>query len=99
MLGRKRLTSNWPCIRTAAVRDGDHYVVGGAKMFISNGRNRDLLVVATTTSPDEHKGLTLLVIDGYSCLIALMQRVAATSGSRAGAGSNRDRADSGPRAP
>jgi len=47
------------------VRDGDHYVVGGAKTFISNGRNRDLLVVATTTSPDEHKGKTLLVIDGY----------------------------------
>jgi hypothetical protein len=70
-----------------------------AKMFISNGRNRDLLVVATTTSPDEHKGLTLLVIDGYSCLIARMQRVAPASGSRAGAGSNRDRADSGPRAP
>ena len=52
----------WP--RTAAVRDGDHSVVTGGKTFISNGRNRDLLVVATTTSPDEHKWLTLLVIDG-----------------------------------
>jgi alkylation response protein AidB-like acyl-CoA dehydrogenase len=86
-------------IRTAAVRDGDHYVVGGAKTFMSNGRNGDLFVVATRTSPDEHKGRTLLVIDGYSCLIALMQRVAAASGSRSGAGSNRNRADSRPRAP
>lgn len=50
-------------IRTSAVRDGDHYVVNGSKTFISNGQNGDLFVVATRTSDDPHKGLTLLVVD------------------------------------
>ncbi len=50
-------------IRTTAVRDGDHYVVNGAKTFISNGQNGDLFVVAVRTSPDRHKGLSLLVVN------------------------------------
>ncbi|MEU6561317.1 acyl-CoA dehydrogenase family protein [Nocardia nova] len=49
-------------IRTTAVRDGDHYIVNGSKTFISNGQNGDLFVVAARTSPDPHKGLTLLVV-------------------------------------
>ncbi len=51
-------------IRTTAVRDGDEYVVDGAKTFISNGQNGDLFVVAARTGPDRHGGLTLLVVDG-----------------------------------
>ncbi|OBF24432.1 acyl-CoA dehydrogenase [Mycobacterium kubicae] len=51
-------------IRTTAVRDGDHYVVNGAKTFISNGQSGDLFVIAARTSPDRHKGLTLLVVEG-----------------------------------
>ncbi|BBZ46106.1 acyl-CoA dehydrogenase family protein [Mycobacterium parmense] len=50
-------------IRTSAVRDGDEYVVNGAKTFISNGQSGDLFVVAVRTSPDRHKGLSLLVVD------------------------------------
>jgi alkylation response protein AidB-like acyl-CoA dehydrogenase len=50
-------------IRTTAVRDGDHYVVNGAKTFISNGQTGDLFVVAVRTSPDRHKGLSLLVVE------------------------------------
>jgi long-chain-acyl-CoA dehydrogenase len=50
-------------IRTTAVRDGDHYVVNGAKTFISNGQTGDLFVVAARTSPDRHKGLSLFVVD------------------------------------
>ncbi|HWS93324.1 MAG TPA: acyl-CoA dehydrogenase family protein, partial [Mycobacterium sp.] len=50
-------------IRTAAMRDGDHYIVNGAKTFISNGQNGDLFVIAVRTSPDRHKGLSLLVVD------------------------------------
>jgi alkylation response protein AidB-like acyl-CoA dehydrogenase len=50
-------------IRTAAVRDGDCYVVNGAKTFISNGQSGDLFVIAVRTSPDRHKGLSLLVVD------------------------------------
>jgi alkylation response protein AidB-like acyl-CoA dehydrogenase len=50
-------------MRTSAVRDGDCYVVNGAKTFISNGQSGDLFVVAVRTSPDRHKGLSLLVVD------------------------------------
>ena len=50
-------------IRTTATRDGDHYVVNGAKTFISNGQTGDLFVVAARTGADRHKGLSLLVVD------------------------------------
>ncbi|AFC45870.1 MULTISPECIES: acyl-CoA dehydrogenase family protein [Mycobacterium] len=50
-------------IRTTAVRDGDDYVVNGAKTFISNGQVGDLFVIAVRTSPDRHQGLSLLVVD------------------------------------
>jgi alkylation response protein AidB-like acyl-CoA dehydrogenase len=50
-------------IRTAALRDGDHYVVNGAKTFVSNGQNADLVIVAVRTAPDRHKGLSLVVVD------------------------------------
>lgn len=50
-------------IATRAVRDGDHYIVDGAKTFISNGQNADLVVTAVRTSEDRHQGLSLLVIE------------------------------------
>ncbi|MEH3131819.1 MAG: acyl-CoA dehydrogenase family protein [Mycolicibacterium neoaurum] len=50
-------------IRTRAVRDGDHYVINGAKTFISNGQNCDLVIVAARTSDDRHKGLSLFVVE------------------------------------
>ncbi|KMS75974.1 acyl-CoA dehydrogenase [Streptomyces viridochromogenes] len=53
-------------IRTAAVRDGDHYVVSGAKTFITGGLLADLVIVVarTSTDPDERRaGLTLLVVE------------------------------------
>ncbi|MFI7666123.1 acyl-CoA dehydrogenase family protein [Nocardia sp. NPDC049526] len=50
-------------IATTAVCEGDIYVVNGSKTFISNGQNADLVVVAVRTSPDKHRGLTLLVIE------------------------------------
>jgi alkylation response protein AidB-like acyl-CoA dehydrogenase len=51
-------------IRTSAVRHGEHYLVDGAKTFISNGINADLVVVAVRTDPAQpHRGLTLLVVE------------------------------------
>ena len=50
-------------IRTSAVLDGDHYVVNGAKTFITNGINADLVITAVRTSEDRHQGLTLLVLE------------------------------------
>jgi alkylation response protein AidB-like acyl-CoA dehydrogenase len=50
-------------IRTRAVRDGDHYVVDGAKTFITNGVNADLVVVAVRTGEHPHRGLSLVVVE------------------------------------
>jgi alkylation response protein AidB-like acyl-CoA dehydrogenase len=38
-------------LRTTAVLDGDHYVLNGAKTFISNAPIADLLLVFATTNP------------------------------------------------
>ena len=48
-------------IRTSAVDAGDHFVVNGAKTFITNGQNADLVITAVRTSSDRHRGLTLMV--------------------------------------
>ena len=50
-------------ITTRARRDGDHYVVDGAKTFISNGQNADLVVVVARTGEHPHRGLSLLVVE------------------------------------
>lgn len=51
-------------IRTTAVRDGDHYVLDGAKTFITNGHHCDLVVVAAKTDASRGAaGTTLFVVD------------------------------------
>ncbi|MFT3871616.1 MAG: acyl-CoA dehydrogenase family protein [Nocardioides sp.] len=50
-------------IRTRAVRDGDHYVIDGAKTFITNGINADLVITAVRTGDDPHRGLSLVVVE------------------------------------
>ena len=51
-------------IATTAVRDGDEYVVNGAKTFITNGINSDLVIVVCKTSPDGGRnGMSLLVVE------------------------------------
>ncbi|OLL72725.1 Butyryl-CoA dehydrogenase [Pseudonocardia sp. Ae168_Ps1] len=56
--------SDLASMTTTAVREGDHYVVNGAKTFITNGINADLVVVAVKTDPSQkHKGMSLLVLE------------------------------------
>jgi alkylation response protein AidB-like acyl-CoA dehydrogenase len=53
-------------IRTTAKRDGDHYVVNGAKMWITNARYADPLPVLVKTDPSAspaHKGMSVLLIE------------------------------------
>jgi alkylation response protein AidB-like acyl-CoA dehydrogenase len=50
-------------IRTSATADGDDLIVNGAKTFITNGINADLVITAVRTSPDKYKGLTLVIIE------------------------------------
>jgi alkylation response protein AidB-like acyl-CoA dehydrogenase len=57
--------SDLKAIRTKATRDGDDYVINGQKVFISNGQNCDLLVLATKTdSVAGAKGVTLFLVEG-----------------------------------
>ena len=51
-------------MRTVAVRDGDHYVINGAKNFITHGRSGHVAVVIVRTGEvgDSH-GMTAFVIE------------------------------------
>jgi alkylation response protein AidB-like acyl-CoA dehydrogenase len=51
-------------IKTRAVRDGDDWILNGAKTFITNGINSDLIIVVARTDPDAgSKGFSLLVVE------------------------------------
>ena len=59
--------SDLAAVQTRAIRDGDEYVVNGAKTFISNGQLADLVVVVVKTDPDAdppHRGISLLLVEG-----------------------------------
>jgi alkylation response protein AidB-like acyl-CoA dehydrogenase len=56
--------SDLKSISTTGTRDGDDFVVRGAKTFISNGRTATHVIVAARTEPVEGaKGLSLLVVE------------------------------------
>jgi alkylation response protein AidB-like acyl-CoA dehydrogenase len=56
--------SDVAAIRTTARRDGDEYVINGAKTFITNGARADFIVLVAKTDPDRaHDGMTLFVVD------------------------------------
>jgi long-chain-acyl-CoA dehydrogenase len=56
--------SDLASITTTARREGDHYVVDGAKTFVTNGINADLVITAVKTDPGRrHKGMSLLVLE------------------------------------
>jgi acyl-CoA dehydrogenase len=51
-------------ITTRAVRDGDEYVLTGAKTFITNGSQAGLVIVAAKTDPQQGAhGVSLLVVE------------------------------------
>jgi alkylation response protein AidB-like acyl-CoA dehydrogenase len=62
-------------LKTRAVRDGDHYVVNGQKIWTTNGDTADWVWLAVRTDPDAppHKGITMLLVPttepGYSCTL------------------------------
>ncbi|MDR2991250.1 MAG: acyl-CoA dehydrogenase family protein [Burkholderiaceae bacterium] len=53
-------------LKTTAVRDGDHYVVNGEKIFITSGMRADFITAAVRTDPSIKgaEGISALVIDG-----------------------------------
>ena len=52
-------------IRTRAVRDGDHYVLNGSKIWITNGRIADMIVVFAVTDPSlgARGGVTAFIVE------------------------------------
>ena len=58
--------SDLKAVRTRARRDGDHYVVDGSKVFITNGHTAGLLLVVVRTGDPAAtgaKGVSLLVME------------------------------------
>jgi citronellyl-CoA dehydrogenase len=50
-------------IRTRAVRDGDHWVINGSKIFITNTANADWLCLLAVTDPDAgYRGYTQIIV-------------------------------------
>ncbi len=59
--------SDLAAVQTRALRDGDEYVLNGAKTFISNGQIGNLFVVVAKTDPDAdppHRGISLILVEG-----------------------------------
>ncbi|MGW9266241.1 acyl-CoA dehydrogenase family protein [Gordonia terrae] len=52
-------------LTTTAVRDGDHYVVNGQKIFTTGGHDADYIWLAVRTDRDapKHKGISILIVD------------------------------------
>ncbi len=52
-------------LRTTAVKDGDHYVVNGQKIFTSGAHYADHIWLAARTDPDakRHRGISMLIVD------------------------------------
>ena len=50
--------------KTRAVRDGDHWIINGSKMFTSNAHNAHYVFLITNTDPDgpKHKSLTMFLV-------------------------------------
>lgn len=56
--------SDVAAITTSATRDGDRFLINGAKTYITSGYRADFVVVALKTSPTlGHKGISLVVVE------------------------------------
>lgn len=51
-------------MKTSAKEDGDHYILNGSKIFITNGGIADIYVIFAVTDPDsKHKGTTAFIVE------------------------------------
>jgi alkylation response protein AidB-like acyl-CoA dehydrogenase len=65
-------------VQTKAVRDGDHYVVNGQKMWVHDARiyKYTLLMARTDTKSVREKGLSLLLLDNKSPGVTVVPQLA-----------------------
>src|SRR5258708_2691591 len=70
--------SDLAAVQTTARRDGDHYVVNGSKIFISNGQIADLVIVVCKTDPKvnpPHKCVSLILVHSTApCFVRRRKR-------------------------
>jgi alkylation response protein AidB-like acyl-CoA dehydrogenase len=74
-------------MRTRAVRDGDHYVLSGHKLWITNAGVSDIYTVFAKTDPDAgHRGISCFVVEksfpGFS--VSKLERKLGVRGSPTG---------------
>lgn len=51
-------------LKTTAVEDGDHFVLNGAKLWITNANEADIFLVMANVNPDAgYKGITAFVVE------------------------------------
>ena len=55
--------SDLKALRTRARREGDHYIIDGAKTFITNGSTCSLLILACRTGEQGSKGVSLIGLE------------------------------------
>lgn len=54
-------------LKTRAVKKGEHYILNGSKMFITNGGEADTYIVFASTNPDAgSRGITAFIVDKNS---------------------------------
>lgn len=54
--------SDAAALRTRAERDGDHYIINGAKQFISGAGSTDIYITMVRTGEDGPKGISTLIV-------------------------------------
>lgn len=55
--------SDASALKTRARRDGDHYVIDGAKQFITSGKNGNMVIVFAVTDPEAgKKGISAFIV-------------------------------------
>ncbi len=68
--------SDVAAIRTRAVREGDEWVIDGAKTYITNGHRADFIVLVCKTDPDAgHDGISLFLVDMHLSGVVREQRL------------------------
>src|SRR6185503_16829501 len=58
--------SDVQAIRTVARRDGDHYLISGSKMFVTNGREGNTFALLALTDPEarpRHRGMSCFIVE------------------------------------
>jgi len=56
--------SDAAALRTRAVKEGDHYILNGCKMFITNGSLAEIAVVMASTDPEKgRKGISAFILE------------------------------------